>query len=119
MIRASLSLALALTGCASLRPDADEWTDHERYSFGLAIAAHAADAATTVNALNGNCVELNPLFGSHPSAGSVIAVKALVLGLQYAIYNTPGMGDNTHVYGYIAAAITGGAAVWNSQQDCN
>ena len=113
------ALALALTGCASLRPNADEWTDHERYSFGLAIAAHAADAATTVHALNGNCVELNPIFGSHPSAGSVIAIKALVLGLQYAIYNAPGMGDNTHVYGYIATAIAGGAAVWNSQQDCN
>ena len=115
---ATLALALALTGCASLRPDADEWTDLERYSFGLSIAAHAADAETTINGLSGNCVELNPIFGSHPSAGSVIAAKALVLGLQYAIYNSPNMGDNTHVYGYIAAAIAGGAAVWNSQQDC-
>jgi len=48
----------------------------------------------------------------------VIAVKALVLGLQYAIYNSPNMGENTHVYGYIAAAITGGVAIWNSRQDC-
>ena len=119
MTLATLALALALTGCASLRPDADEWTDLERYSFGLSIAAHAADAATTIDALNGNCVELNPLLGSHPSAGSLIAIKMLALGLQYVVYNSPGIGDNTHVYGYIAAAIAGGSALWNLQQDCN
>ncbi len=115
---ATLAIALALTGCASLRPNAGEWTDQERIAFGLNIAAHTADAATTIDGLGGSCVELNPLLGSNPSAGSVIVMKALVLGLQYAIYNSPDMGENTHVYGYIAAAITGGAAIWNSQQDC-
>lgn len=117
MIRIA-ALALALTGCAALRPNPDEWTDQERIAFGLNIAAHTADAATTIDGLGGNCVELNPLLGSNPSAGSVIAIKALVLGLQYAIYNSAGMGENTHVYGYIAAALVGGVAVWNSQQDC-
>lgn len=112
------AIALALTGCASLRPNAGEWTDHERYAFALSIAAHAADIATTQSALDRGCVEGNPLYGPSPDIGSVIAVKALVLGLQYAIYNSPNMGENTHVYGYIAAAITGGVAIWNSRQDC-
>lgn len=118
-MKAALAIALVmLTGCASMRPNPDEWTDKERLAFGLSIAAHAADAVTTARGLEGGCVELNPLLGSAPSISSIIAVKIVVLGLQYVIFNTPGMGDNTHVYGYIAAGLVGGAAAWNSQQDC-
>ena len=118
-MRAVLAVALLmLTGCANLQPNPDEWTDHERISFGLAVAAHAADAATTAQGLRGGCVELNPLLGSNPDIGAIIAVKALSLGILYAVYNSRGWGDNTHVYGYIASALVGGAAVWNSQQDC-
>ena len=95
-MRAALAIALTLmTGCATLQPNPDEWTDHERISFGLAVAAHAADAATTARGLRGGCVELNPLLGSSPDIGAVIAIKAISLGIMYAIYNTPGMGDNT------------------------
>lgn len=114
----ALALTMGLTSCATLAPNADEWTDHERISFGLTAAAHVADTVTTLDGLDRGCTELNPLLGSHPNAGSIIALKALALGVQYAIYNSPNMGDDTHVYGYIVAAFTGGVATWNAQQDC-
>lgn len=111
-------LLAGLSGCASLQPNPDEWTDQERIAFGLNIVVHTADAVTTSQGIDRGCVEANPILGSNPNMGSVIAIKALVLGIQYAVYNSPNMGDNTHVFGYISAAIVGGIAIHNSQIDC-
>lgn len=48
------------------------------------LAASAIDAAQTIYAIqNGLGTEMNPLMGSQPSAGRVIAVKAALGALQY------------------------------------
>lgn len=116
MIRVAV-LALALTGCASLRPNAEEWTDKERVAFAWSIAGHSVDLASSIQS-DERCVERNPILGSSPSNGALIAVKALALGIEYAIYNTPNMGEHTHWFGYISGAIHLGAGVSNYQNDC-
>lgn len=112
-------IALVLGGC-SLAPNRDEWTDQERLAFGLSTTAHLADLGTTIAALDSrHCKEINPLFGSNPNNGTLIAVKALAIGFEYAYYNSPASrGKRSHWFGYISAVIVGSAAVWNSSQDC-
>lgn len=109
-----------LSGCASLRPNPDEWTDKERLAFSLSTAAHLADLGTTMAALDsGRCTELNPLLGSNPSNGSLIAVKALAIGLEYAFYNSEASrGPHSHWLGFVTATIIGGVTIHNLQQSC-
>jgi len=121
MADTALAIALVmLSGCASMRPNADEWTDQERVAFGLSTTAHLADMGTTMAALDGGrCSEANPIYGSNPSDETLIAVKALAIGLEYAYYNSPASsGPNSHWIGYVTAALIGSAVVWNLNQDC-
>jgi len=110
---------LALCGC-SLAPNRDEWTDQERVAFGLSTTAHIADLGTTMSALDGGrCSEANPLLGGAPSDATLIAVKALAIGLEYAYYNSPASrGEHSHWLGYVSAAVVGSIVVWNLNQDC-
>lgn len=110
-------LALALTGCASLRPNADEWTDQERIAFGASIVGHSVDLASSIQS-DERCVEANPLLGSSPSNGTLIGVKVLALTLEYLLYNSPGMGEHTHWFGYASGAIHLGVGVSNYRNDC-
>lgn len=116
MIRALL-LCACLGGCASLRPNADEWTTQERIAFAASIAGHGVDLASSLQS-DDRCVERHAFLGDNPSDGSLIAIKALAIGLEYAIYNTPGLGENTHWYGYISSVIHIGVGVSNYGNDC-
>jgi len=112
-----LALALALTGCAALRPNADEWTDKERLAFGASIVGHSVDLASTMQA-DERCVEKNPLLGSDPSNGALIGVKVLALALEYVFYNSPGMGENTHWFGFTSGVVFASVGVHNYRLDC-
>ena len=114
---ATLALALALTGCASLRPNADEWTDLERAAFAASIVGHGVDLASSLQS-DERCVEKHVFLGDNPSNGALIGIKALALGIEYAIYNTPGLGENTHWFGFASGAIHFGVGVSNYGNDC-
>ena len=113
----SVIFAICLTGCASLAPNPDEWTYKERAAFAFSAIGHGVDLASSLQS-NSNCIETNLILGEYPSDGAAIAVKALALGIEYAIYNSPGMGDKTHWFGFVSGAIHLGAGISNYQNDC-
>ena len=118
-MKAALAIALVmLTGCASMRPNPDEWTDKERLAFGLSIAAHTLDAGTTIAADWDRCGEMNPILGSEPSDASIIAFKLAAIGFEYWLYNSPNPTWATHHYGFTSAIVIGAVGIHNSQQDC-
>ena len=69
---AAIVLALMLTGCASYTPA--DWA-----ALSFAVAGSAADVYTTERALDNGGYECNPVFGSDPSDGKLIAGKVLAL----------------------------------------
>ena len=101
---------------------ADSWTGWNKFWFGAAVGGQLADTVSTARALDRGCREANPLFGSDPSTGTIVAVKLGVLVLAYATteYWVPAesrQSARNWVYG--ALGLTGFAAgVWNSAQDC-
>ncbi len=119
-LKFALAIALVmLSGCASMRPNADEWTDKERLAFGLSIAAHTLDAGTTIAADWDRCGEMNPILGSEPSDASIVAFKFAVLGFGYWLHNSPKIDDVAATrYSFASAVIIGAIGVRNSQQDC-
>lgn len=72
--------------------------------------------------LDRGCKEVNPLFGSDPSTGTIVAAKLGVLALAYVTteYWVPvesRQSSRNWVYG--ALGLTGfAAAAWNSSLDC-
>lgn len=108
-----------LSGCASMRPNPDEWTDRERLAYGLSVAAHAADAGTTIAADWDKCSERNPILGSQPSDASIVAFKFAVLGFGYWLHNSPKIDDVAAArYSFASAVIIGAIGIRNSRQDC-
>lgn len=53
----------------------------EKTLFGSLIATNAADAATTIIALNKGAAEANPFYGDSPSSGAIILTKTVATGL--------------------------------------
>lgn len=101
---------------------ADSWTGWNRFWFGAAVGGQLADTVSTARALDRGCKEANPLFGSDPSTGTIVAVKIGVLGLAYMAteYWLPeGSRQSARNWVYGTLGLTGFAAgVWNSAQDC-
>jgi hypothetical protein len=64
----AVTLLVASTGCASIRPQMD--VAHIGY-----MASAAADISTTNKALASGATEMNPLLGSNPTTGRMAAVK--------------------------------------------
>lgn len=116
MIRALL-LALCLTGCATLAPNADEWTQQERVAFGASLAGHGVDLASSMQS-DERCIEQHLILGDNPSNGALIGIKALAIAAEYLIYNAPGLGPNTHWFGYVSGAIHFSVGVSNYGNDC-
>ena len=63
---------LILTGCATYSPA--DWA-----ALSFAVAGSAADVYTTERCLDGGGYERNPVFGSDPSDGKLIAGKVVAL----------------------------------------
>lgn len=100
----------------------DSWTGWNKFWFGAAVGGQLADIVSTDRGLDRGCKEANPLFGSDPSTGTIVAVKLGVLALSYATieYWMPVESrQSTRNWVYGALGLTGFAAgVWNSAQDC-
>ena len=120
-----LILLISFTGCASL-PTPKPWTTGEKVMLGWSIAASAADAYTTTQALNNpNNYEVNPIMGKHPSNGRVIAtiglsqLIALAVSHWYPYIDLPLIGRVNMRYGFLGfkAVLNTGCAINNSQLD--
>lgn len=100
----------------------DSWTGWNKFWFAAAVGGQLADIVSTDRGLDRGCKEVNPLFGSDPSTGTIVAAKLGVLALAYATteYWVPvesRQSSRNWVYG--ALGLTGFAAgAWNSAQDC-
>jgi hypothetical protein len=85
---------------------------------GLA-AGQTADAVTTAKALKrGGTVEVNPLYGKHPSTARVVATKAAIIGpvafcLHWAFPRHP---RATTVAAWLLGGLGASVAVSNSRQ---
>lgn len=71
-------LAFALQGCSA-------WYPKEQRAFAFAAVCHAYDLVQTDWALEHGYREMNPLLGDSPSDNQLMAHKAAVMGLTWAI----------------------------------
>ena len=98
------------------------WTGWNKFWLSAAIGGQVFDVVSTDRGLDRGCKEVNPLFGSDPSTGTIVAAKLGVLALAYATteYWLPEESrQSTRNWVYSALGVTGLAAgVWNSAQDC-
>lgn len=118
MKTAILLLSVALSGCASLAPNPDEWTTLERSAFAYSATGHGVDFASSAMS-DERCVEQNLVLGDSPSNAALFAVKALALGIEYAVYNSPNIdSENTHWLGFTSGTIHLGFGISNFQNDC-
>lgn len=70
--------AFALGGCST-------WGPKEQRAFAFSAVCHTVDLVQTDWALEHGYRELNPILGSHPSDNKLVAHKAAVMGLTWAI----------------------------------
>ena len=108
-------LFLLLQGCAMSTVPFD--TTEKVLATGM-IAGQAWDGASTIDGLNRGCTEGNPLIGSDPSDGTIIAVKVLVAGGLLWIAN---LTDDHTIRKVVLGIgmITGvGAGAYNSTLEC-
>ena len=66
----------------------DEWTHWNRFWFASAIAATGFDLVSTNSALDGGCVEANPMLGDNMGSISAISIgtlAAVYLLVEYAM----------------------------------
>jgi hypothetical protein len=78
-----------------------------------AIAATAADTATTIVGLNRGNVEVNPLYGSYPRPAKILIINAaLTAAVWYLAKNTK---YERQVWTWIAV-FRCGAIVWNGKE---
>ena len=104
--------------------ESGEWTGWNKFWLASAIGGQAFDAAATVDGLNRGCSEGNPLYGSNPSAGVIVVVKAAVIGFtywttEYLLADSQKQQDYRN-YLYGALTIFGaGAGLYNTTLDCN
>lgn len=105
--------------------DPSAFTGWNKFWAGSALIGQTGDTVSTINALDsGKCSEGNPLMGSNPSTGAIVAFKLLVGGTviwiaEYALKRHPKQQFYRNwLYGTLAVAGVG-ATVWNSSLDCN
>lgn len=79
------------------------------------LAGHAADAGSTIHALNNGATEANPLYGKHPSPGKVLAIKGGSAAFQALLQHVLGKKSpgTANAIGYGTGAALGGVAINN------
>ena len=101
----------------SLRVVPDQRTKSAAYKWEAAfLALSAVDAAETISCLNrARCTEHNPIWGSHPSTGTIVAAK-LGLGLiHFGVFKLIADRDPHTALraAQISAAVQGGVVMLN------
>lgn len=111
-------LCALLTGCATLEPNPGEWTPLEKAAFAYSAGGHAVDFASSAMS-DGRCIERNLILGDSPSNAALATVKAMALGIEYAVYNSPNIdSEHTHWLGFTSGTIHLGFGISNFQNDC-
>lgn len=89
-----------------------------KWALGASLLGDAADAASTVYARNRGAVEKNPLLGSHPSTGKVLAFKAGTGALKALLTHALGKKHPkaANILGGVNGAVNGAVAVHNVVQ---
>jgi len=144
VIRSLLILVILLSGCAKplLEPVAplpieemftasqlppeekSNWTTTNKLWFAAALAGQAADATTTLNAMESSyCREVNPLLGGSPGDVVVIGSKLALFGTalwftEYYYRDDPRQQKVRNIVYGIFSVVGAGAGVWNYSQDC-
>lgn len=81
------------------------------------LLGNIADAGSTIYALqNPNAHEANPLFGEHPSAAKILAVKGAGTLLQQLLFQAlakKGHPKLANILGYTSGGVLGGIAANN------
>lgn len=81
-LQAAVEASLANTPPGLEAPAPDRPKHVSPWAQFATLAGHGADAASTIYALKQGASEANPLYGEHPSAGKVAAVKGGTAALQ-------------------------------------
>ena len=63
----------------------EDWSTTDKVLFGSFTALQVIDAAQTKRVLKRGGYEMNPIFGKHPSDGSLVLGKAIVTGAVYLL----------------------------------
>ena len=117
----TLVLLISLVGCGHL-PTPKPWTTGEKTMLGWSVLASAADAYTTVGALNNPYnYEVNPIMGKHPSNSRIIAticiseLIAVAVSHWYPVIDFPLIGKVNMRYGFLGfkATVNTGCALNN------
>ena len=89
-----LALTLLVSGCAGMKfvPDKDKSYDTvDKVLWSSMASCQVYDGVSTSGALSRGGVESNPLYGSHPSDGTLVVAKgATILGITWAANRTSG-----------------------------
>lgn len=104
--------------------DGEGFTTWNKTLMGASVATFGVgDTLSTRDMLSRGCIELNPIFGKHPSTGFVVAAKVLYFGAAYYIteeYLVPRYGTDARNWVYGSTAIVGAAlTVHNYNLECN
>lgn len=98
-------------------PDARTRTERQVMRMELAYQAlNVIDAAQTIYCVSHDkCVEMNPLIGSNPSTGRIIAQKAVTGGLHYLVTRAllarnPGAA---RIFEFVSLSFQSGIVAWN------
>lgn len=114
LILAAIPLTLMSTpALADTRGAANDW--EKAY-----IALNIVDTIQTASCLDRHpdwCEEANPLFGKHPSVAKMVIGKALLVGLQYAIFERIRNHDPKAAmrFAQIGVGLSGTAVVLNAR----
>lgn len=93
-VLALLGNACATTATSAYSSDNGEprWSAKDRTLAAALIAANVIDAGQTMTAVKSGLSEGNPIYGSSPNLGRMLATKAVVTGaVLYAANHFPGL----------------------------
>jgi len=80
-------LIVLLFSCGVQQPKYDA-TD--KVLIGINLSLQAMDTHSTVQGLKGGAIETNPIYGKHPSTGTIVATKIVAVSLMYLLTNKMG-----------------------------
>jgi len=97
------------------------FTNWNKFWLGTAVAGQVADTLTTFDKLDDGYIEANPLFGTNPEKGVVIASKVVATSFviwmaEFYLKDHPKQQEYRNwIYGTFGV-IGGSFALWNSLQ---
>lgn len=102
------------------------YTWWNKFWLSSAIFGQTTDTiSTAIQTRNGNCIEVNTIYGRNPNIALVAGLKVLYVGgmyffIEHVVDATPLQKQQMRNVLFAPAAILGvGATAWNMSIDCN